>query len=266
MNDLLNKKILITGASSGIGAGIARAFAQYHTQLILHYNNNYDGVVETQKIVTQSGSQAKIIQCNFSQQEALKNFLLEAVESFSGVDILVNNAGVIPKTSITDTDIIAWKNTLAVNLDAPFLLSKHFAEQLIEKQQQGSIINISSIHGEQSCENFAAYAASKSALNALTKAQSIEWAKHNIRVNAIAPGVIEVERNRERLQKQQDLWAQKIPLGRHGLTSDIAEMAVFLSSDSAAWMTGQVVTIDGGMTVRGNFPMRNEISNDTKAS
>lgn len=257
--ELCHKRILVTGSSSGIGAGIAKSFAKCKTKIILHYNSNYDGVIETQKEVCRLGSQAEMIQFDFREEEYAPKFFSDAVACFSGVDILINNAGVVPKKNLSETDITLWKETFSINLHFPFLLSKLFAKRLIEKGNFGTIVNISSIHGNQSCENFCAYSSSKAAVNALTKIQSIEWAKHQIRVNTIAPGVVEVERNKGGLQEKQDLWMQKILLGRYGTTSEIGELAVFLSSNAAAWITGQVFTIDGGMTVRGNFPMRNEL-------
>jgi glucose 1-dehydrogenase len=250
--ELFNKRILITGSSSGIGAGIAKSFAKYNTKIILHYNSNYDGVIETQKAIYHQGSQAKIIQFDF-REECTQKFFSDVVACFSGVDILINNAGVVPKANISETDITRWKETFSINLHFPFLLSKLFANKLIETGESGTILNISSIHGNQSCENFCAYSSSKAALNALTKIQSIEWARHKIRVNTIAPGVIEVERNKGKLQEQQELWMQKILLGRYGTTNETGELAVFLSSNAATWITGQIFTIDGGMTARGNF-------------
>lgn len=256
--ELFDKKILITGSSSGIGAGIAKSFAKYNTKIILHYNSNHKGVIKTQKAVQRLGSQAKIIQSDFRKEE-VETFFSNVIACFSGIDILINNAGVVPKENISNTDITLWRETFSINLNFPFLLSKLFANQLIEKRAAGAILNISSIHGNQTCENFCAYSSSKAALNTLTKIQSIEWAQHKIRVNAIAPGVIEVERNRSGLQKKQDFWMPKILLGRYGTTTEIGDLAVFLSSDMANWMTGQTFTIDGGMTARANFPMRNEL-------
>jgi len=257
--ELSDKRILVTGSSSGIGAGIAKSFAKYHTKIILHYNSNYDGVIETQKAICVLGSQAEIIQGDFRQEAHAPKFFSDAVACFSGVDILINNAGVIPQKNISDTDITLWKETFSINLHFPFLLSQLFANRLIETEKFGTILNISSIHGNQTCENFSAYASSKAALNTLTKVQSIEWAKHNIRVNTIAPGVVEVERNKSGLQEKQALWTQQILLGRYGTTHEIGELAVFLSSNAAAWITGQTFTIDGGMTARGHFPTRESI-------
>jgi len=254
--ELSNKRILITGSSSGIGAGIAQSFARYSTKIILHYNSNYDGVIKTQEEICRLGSQAKIISFDFRRETYTQQFFSDATACFSGIDILINNAGIIPKASISNTDIALWKETFSINLNIPFLLSKFFANELIEKRKSGVILNISSIHGSQSCENFCAYSSSKTALNALTKIQAIEWAKHNIRVNTIAPGVIEVERNKDRLRDKKNSWMQKILLGRYGKADEIGDLAVFLSSHLASWITGQVFTIDGGMTARANFPMK----------
>ena len=251
--ELLNKRILVTGSSSGIGAGIARSFAKYNAKLILHYNNNYNGVIETKNEVCRLGSKAEIIQCDFRKEELAGDFFEEAVGYFDGVDILINNAGVVTKKNILDTDIEVWKETLSINLNFPFILSKLFASRLIKKGEVGTILHISSIHGVQTRENLCAYASSKAALNTLTKIQSIEWAEHKIRVNAIAPGIVEVERNKDVLEEDKDLWLPKILLKRYGTTNEIGELAVYLSSNLAAWITGQVFTIDGGTTARGNY-------------
>lgn len=254
--ELNDKTILITGASSGIGAGIARSLARHKTKIILHYNTNYNGVIQTQNEVVRSGSEAKIIQFDFRSEERVRQFFQEARSCFSDIDILINNAGVVPKRTIEDTDLNFWRETHAINLNFPFFLSREFARDRIKMGKPGAIINISSIHGEQSCEKFAAYASTKSALNALTKIQAIEWAEHNIRVNTIAPGAVEVERNKDGLRENRELWMPKILSGRYGTTDEIGELAVFLSSDAAAWMTGQILTIDGGTTARGNYPKK----------
>ncbi|MBP0019999.1 MAG: SDR family oxidoreductase [Cyanobacteria bacterium SBLK] len=254
--DFINQKILVTGSSSGIGAAIAKSFAKYNTKLILHYNRNYEGVIDTRKEVIQRGSQAKILQCDFRNEEEAPQFFSDAVTFFCGIDILINNAGVIPKKEINDTDLKLWKDTFSINLNFPFLLSKLFVSDRLEKGKVGAILNISSIHGDISCEKFSAYSASKAALNALMQVQAVEWSKHNIRVNTISPGVIEVERNKHKLREQKKLWMPKIPLGRYGTTHEIGELAVFLCSGSASWITGQTFTIDGGTTARGNYPIR----------
>ena len=251
--ELFNKRILVTGSSSGIGAGIAKSFAKYNNKLILYYNSNYAGAIETQQAIYRLGSPAKIIQFDFSEEERAPEFFAKVVTCFSGIDILINNAGVVLKANMSETDITRWKKTFSINLHFPFLLSKLFANSLIETGRAGTILNISSIHGNQSCENFCAYSSSKAALNALTKIQSIEWAQHKIRVNSIAPGAVEVERNKVELQKNWSCGSQKFYLGRYGTTNEIGELAVFLSSNAADWITGQVFTIDGGMTARGNF-------------
>lgn len=122
--ELVNKRILVTGSSSGIGAGIAKSFAKYNTKIILHYNNNYAGAIETQPAIYHLGSQAKVIQFDFSEEGRAPEFFAKIVTCFSEIDILINNAGVVLKANISETDINRWKETFSINLNFPFLLSK----------------------------------------------------------------------------------------------------------------------------------------------
>jgi len=257
--DLKDKRIFITGASSGIGAGMALHLAEAGAKLVLHYHQNDEGIAQVVQQVEALGADCATFQCDYRQLEQVASHFECAWQAYGGLDGLVNNAGVVTKSlSLKDPSAKLFNETLAVNLQAPYLLSTAFAKACIHQKKSGVIVNNTSIHGEATCEWFAAYAASKQGLEALGKVHAIEWGKQGIRVNAIAPGVVPVERTFDVLNqpKMEAKWVNKIPLGRYGKVQDIAEATSFLLSDASSWMTGQNMVVDGGMIARGNYPSR----------
>ena len=185
--------------------------------------------------------------CNESDNQVLVE---EAVRELGRVDILVNNAGAArgdDRQAVVDLPYEEWRKVLVTNLDGTFLLSKAFARQLISQGEGGSIVNISSIASKVAGANTSAYASSKAGINALTRSMSLELGQHQIRVNAICPGVIDTYRMDD--VGRGDLWQevlQSIPLGRAGDGSECAEMTLFLVSERGAWVTGQAINVDGG--------------------
>lgn len=178
---------------------------------------------------------------------------------FDGLDGLVNNAGIVTKsTSIKDAMGQKFADTLTVNLQAPYQLSTAFAMACIGAGQAGAIVNNTSIHGQATCEWFSAYAASKAGLDAITKVQAVEWGQYGVRVNGLAPGVVPVERTEAILSKPEmtQKWCDRMPAGRYGTTEEMGEATAYLLSDATLWMTGSILTIDGGLIARGNYPLR----------
>jgi len=259
MTGLKNKRILITGASSGIGAGMAKVLAREGCQLVLHYNRNVSGIQNTLQEVKQLGAKAKLLKCDFKNLASLSEFFNQAWSLFGGLDGLVNNAGIVTKSTALDDPLGAkFAETLLVNLQAPYQLSVAFANACIKAKQPGVIVNNSSIHGQATCEWFSAYSASKMGLDAITKVQAVEWGKFGIRVNGLAPGVVPVERTNKILHEPSmaKKWCEQMPAGRYGTTEEMGEATAFLLSDASKWMTGSVLTIDGGLIARGNYPVR----------
>lgn len=258
IEDLKDKCVLITGSSSGIGASIARAFGAYGARVAVHYNANSRGAADTVHAIRELGGEAISIRANL-EVDGEQDELIEATwAAWDGIDILINNAGTVHKSSILDCSVEDWDRTQNLNVRAPYQLSRHLAQRLISEKRAGCILHNSSIHGIRSAEFFSAYAASKAALNSLTAVQALEWAPHNIRVNAVAPGVVPVERSETKLVESRDLWLPSIPLGRFGNTDDIANLCLFLCSDAAEWITGQVFPCDGGTLARINLPRRTQ--------
>ncbi|MBO1927222.1 SDR family oxidoreductase [Thiomicrorhabdus sp. 6S2-11] len=259
MKGLQGKRVLITGASSGIGAGMAKVLAGYGCKLVLHYNANQAGIEQTLQTVTDLGAKAKVVRCDFADLDSLEVFFEEAWQQFGALDALVNNAGIVTKsTALKDSGARQFNRTLAINLQAPYLLSTAFAKHCIAAKQGGRIVNNSSIHGQATCEWFSAYAASKAGLDAISKVQAVEWGQHGINVNVLAPGVVPVERTNHILHKPEmaEKWTSAMPTGRYGTVEEMGEATAYLISDLTAWMTGQVITIDGGLIARGNYPRR----------
>jgi glucose 1-dehydrogenase len=255
------KRVLVTGSSGGIGSGIAQRLAKEGAHVYLHYNTRRSGALNTRDIIQKEGGICLgIIQCDFRQDENIYK-LFDILPT--PIDILINNAGLVTKLSMDDdTTISVWKETLQVNLHAPLLLSK-LAK--LKMKDGGVIINISSIHGEKSVEYMGAYAASKAGLDSITRSLALEWAVDNVRVNAIAPGVVPVERTFDAFQDpvMSESWKRHLPLRRWGTVEEIADAILLLITND--WVTGAVWTVDGGMMARSNMPERTRPSFNSSA-
>jgi glucose 1-dehydrogenase len=261
----------VTGSSGGIGRGIALALAAEGAHVLVHYHTRSQGALQTADAITHDtpGTCAGVFGCDFRDPAAIQKMFAEGLDGIwpEGFDVLVNNAGIVTKLALEDDDddtLSAWHETLQVNLHAPRLLS-HLALPRMRKyansrgkntQEGGVILNVSSIHGEKSNEYMGAYAVSKSALDALTRAMAIEYASDNIRVNAIAPGVVPVERTAAAFADptMADPWLERIPLHRLGSVEQVAAACLPLITNE--WLTGAILQIDGGMMARGNMPER----------
>ena len=249
---LHGKCALVTGSSGGIGRGIAKRLAQEGAHVYVHYNTRRDGALETRdSIRAEGGVCLGIVKCDF-REDANIHKLFEKLTA--PINVLVNNAGMITKVALDDDDHLSlWKETLQVNLYAPLLLSKLAKKRMLEG---GVIINVSSIHGERSNEYMGAYAASKAGLDSLTRTLALEWAGDGIRVNAVAPGVVPVERTAKAFE---DLtvsagWLEHLPVRKWGTVEQVADVVVPLITNE--WVTGTIWTIDGGMMARSNMPKR----------
>ncbi|MEM7127782.1 MAG: SDR family oxidoreductase [Chloroflexota bacterium] len=254
-SELKETRVLITGASSGIGAGIARAFGTNGAQVLVQYRGNPTGAQQTVAQIDDAGGSGASVQADLRSEQTIDALFEHIDQTWGGIDILVNNAGIVHKGSALETTSDYWDNTMNINLRAPYLLSRHAARRMIDGGNGGNIVNITSIAGTRSGEYSSAYSASKAALDALTRILALEWAPHGIRVNAVGPGVVPVERQQERLHAAAEQWMPHIPLGRYGTPEDIAAVVLFLCSQGASWVTGQTYLCDGGALARANSPM-----------
>lgn len=245
---LTGKVAVVTGASRGIGRQIAKTMAREGAIVIVNYNGSAAKAEEVVKEITEAGGQAEAMQCNVSDYAASQEFLNSVIGKYKRIDILVNNAGItrdnlLMKMSEEDFDAV-----LDTNLKGAFNCTKHVSRQML-KQRGGRIINISSVSGVAGNAGQANYCASKAGVIGLTKSVARELGSRGITVNAIAPGFIETEMTEVLPEDVKKSMGDQIPLKRFGKTEDVAEMAAFLASDKAAYVTGQVICVDGGMAM-----------------
>ena len=245
---LKDQVALVTGGSRGIGRGIVEAFAEEGAKVAFVYRGSQQAAEELVQKVTGSGGTAKAYQADVTKPEAAQA-VAEAVEKEWGrVDILVNNAGVIKDDLFVRLEPEAWAQVLQTNLGGTYNFCKAVAYPMM-KQRRGRIINISSVAAEHVNPGQTNYAASKGAVNAFTRALAAELASRNVTVNAIAPGFIETDMSEAVRNKAGDLIKKVIPMRRIGQPADIARVAVFLASADSAYITGQVLTVDGGLSL-----------------
>lgn len=244
---LQGKVAIITGAGKGIGKGIALALAHEGCNVVVS-DIDETGCMETAREVAALGVKALGVPCDVSSRVAVENLFNEAVKAFGKIDIVVNNAGIYPFVSFAEMREEDWDKVIDVNLKSVFLCAKEAAKVLPEG---GRIISISSIASLIGFEGLAHYCASKSGINGLTRVLALELAPKKITVNAVAPGAIDtpgLSSGMTDTEKQQTI--PLIPLGRLGQPSDIASTVVFLASEKAGYITGQVIVVDGGWTLR----------------
>lgn len=246
-NVLKDKVTLVTGASKGIGQGIAVEMAREGADIIVNYCSDGKGANETAEKIKKLGRKALIIQADVSKSFEVNQMVEKSLKTFEKISILVNNAGIaIWKPFFEITEEI-WDRTLEVNLKGPFLCSQRVAQHM-SKSGGGCIVNISSIAAYGAMDCLVPYCASKGGMNLLTKAMAMELARCNIRVNSVAPGSIAIQRNFKEDPKYPHNWVPYIPMGRVGLAEEIARAVVFLASDDASYITGQTIYVEGGET------------------
>ena len=245
---LENKVALVTGAGRGIGRAIAIALAEEGAEVIVNYNGSEERAKEVKQTIEENGGKASIYKCNVSDFEACETMIREIVKEHGHLDILVNNAGITKDGLIMKMKEEDFDRVLNVNLKGTFNTIRHSARQML-KQRSGKIINISSVSGILGNAGQANYAASKAGVIGLTKTMARELGSRGITVNAIAPGFVDTEMTEVLSEEIRENACKQIILGRFGKPEDIANAAVFLASDKADYITGQVISVDGGMNV-----------------
>ena len=249
---LKDKVALITGSASGIGKGIAIGMAREGAKIIIdHYRSEKDAK-EVVNIIEEIGGNAIAIDADVSIKEEVNNLVNTGWEKFGKIDILVNSAGMLISTSFLEIKEEEWDRTLNVNLKGTFLCSQMVAQKMVDKGIKGKIINITSINGFQAEKKLTSYGSSKGGLIALTQSMAIELGEYGINVNAIAPGVVSGTNINKDFFDNKDIVNKvlsKTPLHRLGTIEDCANLAVFLASGKSDFIQGEVIVLDGGLTV-----------------
>ncbi len=250
MKDLKNKVALITGASKGIGEAIALALAAQGAKVVVN-SRKQEEIDKVAVEVRNAGGDCIALAGNAGDLTTCKSLIEQSVSRYGGLDILVNNAATNPSFGpIAETPEWAYDKIMSVNLKAPFELAR-FAYPEMKRRGGGSVINMSSIAGAKPDPGLGIYSVSKAALNMLTKVMAKEWARDNIRVNAICPGLIKTKLSQAIWQDETMLkrFMKLVPMGRMGTVDEIAALALFLASDASAYCTGTLFYADGGTTI-----------------
>lgn len=248
MIDLSGKTALITGGSRGIGRAIGLRLATQGADVAFTYRGNAEAAAATVADIEALGRRALSIQADASDVEAAETVVKTVLEAFGRIDILVNNAGITRDDLIMRMSAEAWRDVLETNLFGAFWMTKAVTRPML-KARSGRIINITSVSGQAGQTGQANYSSAKAGLIGLTKASARELASRTITVNAVAPGFVLTELTRDLAQEWQDRITEQTPLGRFGTPEEIANAVAFLASDEAAYITGQVLGVDGGLVM-----------------
>jgi NAD(P)-dependent dehydrogenase (short-subunit alcohol dehydrogenase family) len=247
--DLSGKVAIVTGGSRGLGRSMALALADGGAHVII-IDILISQAKEVAKEILRKGVESLAIKADVTKPREVQKMVSQVMKHFGRIDILINNAGINIIAPAENFAVKDWEKVLNINLKGVFLCSQVVGKVMI-KQKKGKIINIASIHGlVGSIHHAVAYNSSKAGVINLTRALAIEWGKNNINVNAIAPGIIETDLTRERLENKKycKYWIDRTPLGRIGKPEDLIGAVIYLSSEASNWLTGQTIVIDGGYT------------------
>jgi 3-oxoacyl-[acyl-carrier protein] reductase len=243
---LENKTVIITGATRGIGKGIAQVLAQHGANIAFTYSSSVDAAVALESELQSLGVKAKGYQSNAAEFEAAQLLVNEVLKEFGTIDVLINNAGITKDNLLMRISEADFDSVIDINLKSVFNLTKAVIRPMM-KQRAGSIIHMSSIVGLKGNAGQANYAASKAGIIGFSKSVALELGSRNIRSNVIAPGFIETEMTEKLSDEVVAEWRKSIPLKRGGTPEDIANACLFLASDMSSYITAQTLSVDGGM-------------------
>jgi len=239
---------LVTGASKGIGRGVALRLSEMGVKVAINYNSSAQAAEDVAGIITGQGGEALTVQADVSKLEQVTAMVDQVQSAWDHIDILVNNAGVIDDGLLVRMSDEAWERVISTNLNGTFYCTRAVLRTML-RQRWGRIINIGSVVGIRGNAGQANYSASKAAVIGFSKAVAKEVATRSITVNTVTPGYLETETTSVLTQEQKDYWLSVIPQGHFGEIDDVAHMVAFLADERAKYITGQVISVDGGMAV-----------------
>ena len=246
---MLNGKVaVVTGASGGIGKAIALAYGKAGASVAVHYHGNKAKAEAVKTEIEAAGGKAEIFCCNVADFDECSAFIKSVIKTFSRLDILVNNAGITKDGLMMGMSEKDFDDVIDTNLKGSFHCIR-FASRQMMKQRSGKVINISSVSGVLGNAGQANYASAKAGLIGLTKSMARELASRGVTVNAVAPGFIETDLTKVLSEQVKEAAVKQIPLGSFGKPEDVAELVLFLASDKAKYISGQVICVDGGMAM-----------------
>jgi NAD(P)-dependent dehydrogenase (short-subunit alcohol dehydrogenase family) len=239
------QQALVTGASGNIGRGIAKRLAEAGAQIVVHYCRDADGAARTVDEIIADGGAARSLQADLSSEEDSRKLVTNAGPEISCV---VNNAAAQPVSDIRELNGEEWRAVMAANLDSAFYVTQAAARQMRVQKISGAVVNIASIEGSDPAAGHSHYATSKAGLLMLTRACALEYGKEGIRFNAVSPGLIDRDGLADSWPEGVERWLDKVPLGRIGSASDVADAVLYLLSPAARWISGTNLVVDGGMS------------------
>jgi NAD(P)-dependent dehydrogenase (short-subunit alcohol dehydrogenase family) len=256
--DFTDQTVFITGASRGIGAATAKLFAKSGARVVVNYRKDRAGADQVSAAITAAGGQSMPLQGDAGNEDDVRRMMDAVGAQWGPVRVLVHNASAINRAYFLDATLNDFDLMFSANVRGPFLMSQLAAQQMIAQQAQGaiaagvggSIIHISTILARQTITNRTLYAATKGALESLTRAMALDLARHHIRVNAVAPGLIYTQALRDGISALgEENFTKYIPFDRFGDPMEIASVVAFLASDAASYITGALIPVDGGLGV-----------------
>jgi NAD(P)-dependent dehydrogenase (short-subunit alcohol dehydrogenase family) len=245
--DFAGKTVVVTGASGGIGAGIARRFAEANANIVIHYRSDEAGAL---RLAGEIGARAITVHADITDDDAIERLMQTAVDRFGGIDALINNAALQPHGAFLELVGAEFDRVMQTNVGGVFRCSQAAAKRM---GRGGAIVNIASISGLEPAFTHSHYCSSKAAVIMLTRAAALELGALGLRVNAVAPGLIWADGLDKNWPEGLARWLAHVPLGRVGQTDDVADACLFLASPAARWITGSVLTVDGGVTTHPSY-------------